>query len=233
MIQLLTMTGARPLAFSLCVRWMERQTYLGPVTWIIVDDGPEEIVPPSIRGWSVGVVRPTPRWSPGENTQARNILAGLEVASTSSPLFVIEDDDWYSPDYLRAATDWAREAPLVGEGRARYYNVASRRGMEHLNRDHASLCSTGMDGSMIPAFRDAVNRRGRFIDIDLWARAKHKKVFTGTHHCVGIKGLPGRPGIGMGHAPEFRGKSDPDGALLRSWIGNDAEVYLGQACEAP
>ena len=35
-----------------------------------------------------------------------------------------------------------------------------------------------------------------------------------------------RGGIGMGHRDDFRGTDDPSGALLREWVGADAEAYL-------
>lgn len=229
MIQLLTATGARPEAFALCARWMRRQDYAGPVSWIIVDDGEPECPPPEMpAGWSVGVVRPAPRWRLGDNTQARNLLAGLEVASDRHPLFVIEDDDWYAPDYLSAGASWLKEAPLVGEGKARYYNVATRRAQGLNNMRHASLCATIMDGSMLAAFRSAIHARQKFIDLELWRAAPHSRVILGSHRCVGMKGLPGRGGIGMGHSEAFGQQSDTDGSLLRAWVGTDAEVYLEQ-----
>ena len=51
MIQLLTPTGMRPEAFALCERWMAAQTYDGPCTWFVVDDGavPLKLTPPP--GW--------------------------------------------------------------------------------------------------------------------------------------------------------------------------------------
>ena len=40
MLTLLTATGARPEAWAICEQLMARQTYAGPVRWVIVDDGP-------------------------------------------------------------------------------------------------------------------------------------------------------------------------------------------------
>lgn len=39
MMTLITPTGVRPKAWSICERLMARQTYDGPVQWVIVDDG--------------------------------------------------------------------------------------------------------------------------------------------------------------------------------------------------
>ncbi|MBH1591394.1 glycosyltransferase family 2 protein [Stenotrophomonas maltophilia] len=226
MLTLLTATGARPAAWALCERWMARQDYAGPVRWIIVDDGPMP-QPVTFRreGWQLVLVRPSPHWAPGQNTQARNLLKGLAAVGPDDRLVIIEDDDWYAPDWLTTVAAELEHAELVGEHRARYYNVEQRRGRQLANTGHASLCSTAMRGSALQDFADACRSRPKFIDLELWRRARGRRLFGG-HRVVGIKGLPGRGGIGMGHDPDFKGEADASGALLRRWVGEDAEVYL-------
>lgn len=226
MLTLLTATGARPAAWALCERWMAQQDYAGPVRWIIVDDGPEP-QPVTFRrdGWQLVLVRPSPHWAPGQNTQARNLLKGLAAVGPEDRLVIIEDDDWYAPDWLTTVAAELEHAELVGEHRARYYNVEQRRGRQLANTGHASLCSTAMRGSALRDFADACRSRPKFIDLELWRRPRDRRLFGG-HRVVGIKGLPGRGGIGMGHDPDFKGEADAGGALLRDWIGADAEVYL-------
>ncbi|HDS1091716.1 TPA: glycosyltransferase family 2 protein [Stenotrophomonas maltophilia] len=226
MLTLLTATGARPAAWALCERWMARQDYAGPVRWIIVDDGPEP-QPVTFRreGWQLVLVRPSPHWARGQNTQARNLLKGLAAVGPEERLVIIEDDDWYAPDWLTKVAAELEHAELVGEHCARYYNVEQRRGRQLANTGHASLCSTAMRGSALRDFADACRSRPKFIDLELWRRSRGRRLFGG-HRVVGIKGLPGRGGIGMGHDPDFKGEADPCGALLRDWIGADAEVYL-------
>lgn len=226
MLQLLTATGARPESFALCERWMAAQTFEGNVTWIIVDDGPDPTpIERSPKGWVQVVVRPAPFWRPGQNTQARNLLRGLDAVDPAQPLVVIEDDDYYAPDWLETAVRELAHAELVGECRARYYNVTQRRGRQLSNANHASLCSTALRGAAIATFRQACARSPKFIDLDLWRRHRSRHLFGG-HRVVGIKGLPGRGGIGMGHRKDFNGEYDPDGALLRQWVGEDARYYL-------
>jgi endogenous inhibitor of DNA gyrase (YacG/DUF329 family) len=116
----------------------------------------------------------------------------------------------------------------VGECRARYYNVATRRGQQLHNNQHASLCSTAMRGMAIETFRWACEQRTKFIDLELWRKGRSRYLFGGGRVC-GIKGMPGRGGIGMGHAADFSGTHDPDGRILREWIGDDAELYLREA----
>lgn len=230
MLQLLTATGARPEAFALCKRWMARQTYAGPVRWIIVDDGerPQQIDPDFRAGWEIMHLRREPYWRQGQNTQAANLLCGLECVDREENLIVVEDDDWYAPDWLDHASAQLREASLVGETRARYYNVNTRRGQQLQNASHASLCATAMRGEAIEAFRTACKLGEKFIDLRLWQIHRDKRLFDG-HRVVGIKGMPGRLGIGMGHNEgALRGEHDPRGELLREWVGDDADAYLSR-----
>ena len=205
---------------------MARQTYQGPVRWVIVDDG-AEAQPITFKrdGWTLDVVRPQPYWKAGQNTQARNLIAGLDVISSSDRLVVIEDDDWYSPDWLEHVDKLLTANVLIGERRARYYNVAKSIGRQLANDAHASLCATAMTGSAIDDFRKVCRENHKFIDMQLWRMHQPRKLFDG-HRVVGIKGLPGRGGIGMGHSKEFRGTADSSRRILREWIGEDAAAYL-------
>lgn len=225
MLTLLTATGARPKAWAICERLMVRQVYSGPVRWVIVDDGLEaQPVTFQRDGWTLDVVRPSPPWKPGQNTQARNLLAGLAVIRSSEWVAVIEDDDWYAPDWLSTVERHLQKAECVGEIGARYYNLPARKGRQLGNTRHASLCSTAVRGAALTTLRQACRRAPKFIDLDLWRYAASRNLFTG-HRVVGMKGLPGRGGIGMGHKAEFAGVADSDFALLREWIGSDVELY--------
>lgn len=227
MLTLLTATGCRPQAWALCERWMLAQDYPGAVRWLVVDDGGEaQPVNFERAGWLLEVIRPTPRWKPGMNSQARNLLAGLDRLEAGDSLVVIEDDDYYGPGYLSAVESWLQTAELAGECMARYYNVARRIARQLNNRGHASLCSTVMRGAALEHFRKECKPGVQFIDLSLWRNFRGPKVLAETKHVVGIKGLPGRDGIGMGHKENFSGSIDPDGAMLREWIGADAEAYL-------
>jgi hypothetical protein len=226
MLTLLTATGARPEAWARCERLMARQTYVGPVRWVIVDDGPEpQPVTFQRDGWALEVIRPTPHWQPGQNTQARNLRAGLARIGAGERVAIIEDDDHYTADWLETVAAELGRAELVGEPRARYYNIPRRIGRQLSNTHHASLCATAMRGRALALFRGVCQTGQTFLDIELWRRAPDKRLFPG-HRVVGLKGLPGRGGIGMGHADGFSGTADPTGALLHEWVGDDAEELL-------
>jgi hypothetical protein len=224
-LKLLTTTGARPEAFKLCQQWMSRQTYSGPVHWIIVDDGevPQEI---SIKkdNWTIEVIRPTPYWKVGDNTQARNLTVGLEVISDKDRLVIIEDDDWYAADWLTTVDEYLDKADLVGESNALYYNIKTLRYAYMQNFAHASLCATGLKGKALTALKEAVKEKNKFIDLDLWKQELKKYLFTGDR-VIGIKGLPGRQGIGSGHKDTFARTVDHNYKLLKQKIGQDYIFY--------
>jgi len=223
MLVLLTATGMRPEAWAICERLMMAQTFTGPVRWIIVDDG-ETPQPITFRreNWIINLICPEPVWQPGQNTQARNLMAGLERVRDYERLVIIEDDDFYGPEYLADVDNWLKTADLVGEPMARYFNVATGTGKQLQNNTHCSLCSTAVKGPGLVAFRQAVAKHKKFIDLELWRTFRGKKIISNTRHVVGIKGLPGRGGIGCGH--RMTGGAQSIG-MLREWIGDAAGIY--------
>ena len=229
-VTVITSTGGRPEAFALCRKWMERQTWTGPLQWIVVDDcvpattEPEAI--PSRPDWIVTWIRPEPFWQPGQNTLARNLLAAIPEVTHDRVLFM-EDDDWYAPEYVASMVERLDGAEIAGEVPARYHNVARRMFWSLGNGAHASLAQTAISASALPALAGICRDRGSaFIDVTLWQAIPEPRRRVRSSFSVGIKGMPGRPGIGSGHRPTGSGwRADPDLSVLRSWIGDDAKFY--------
>lgn len=222
MIKLLTTTGGRPEAWELCKRWVRNQTVKADA-WIIVDDCAEMSDMSGI-DLPVMLVRPQPFWQPGQNTQARNLLAALESVTPNDTIIIIEDDDYYAPTWVQSVIEWSKRFELVGERNALYYHVVHRQYRSCGNMSHASLCATAMRGSALNVFKRECQKNHKFIDIHLWRNFRGSKKLFDTKMTVGIKGLPGRAGIGCGH--QMNGKPDPDGVLLKKRIGEDASAYL-------
>lgn len=226
---LLTATGARPEAWAICEKLMARQDYAGPVRWVIVDDGAEaQPITFQREGWTIEVIRPEPFWQPGQNTQARNLKAGLEHIGANESVAFIEDDDYYASGYLSAVAEWLKGAELAGEGGARYYNVATRVWHDFGTKSpHASLCSTAVRGPALATLRKVLAEDDKFIDMRLWRDFRGRKALHAPAHVVGIKGMPGRGGIGVGH--RMNGQPDPRGEKLAEWLGGDAALYQKSA----
>jgi hypothetical protein len=97
------------------------------------------------------------------------------------------------------------------------------------NQRNASLCETGIRAELLPFLADVCRESPQFIDYRLWAGcgAANSELIA-VDRVVGIKGLPGRPGIGVGHRPDERPgqwTADPELTVLREWIGEDVELY--------
>jgi glycosyltransferase involved in cell wall biosynthesis len=200
-------------------RWIGRQSFQD-FEWIVVDD----CDPPTPATMDQRVIRPEPRWS-GGNSQFRNMLAGLEQVRGGA-VMVIEDDDWYAPDYLGRMAEHLATQFLVGESLARYYHVGRRQWREYRNSGHASLCQTGFRKELLPAVAD-ICRKERWLDQAIWKdhQAVGSLIFGGR--VIGMKGMPGRGGISDAH--RFVGGSkwsgDPGMDQIHRWIGPDHEEY--------
>lgn len=207
--------------------YINAQTYTGPMIWIVVDDcDPATPIPAMREGIEVKVIRPVWRWRAGQNTQAACMDAGLRHVPDDARLLVMEDDDLYLPEHVETMAAALDRAELAGEFGARYYNVATRRHRTIPSERHASLAATGCRGTALALLRDICARGSRRIDMELWHGYTGVKSALPMANVVGIKGLPGRAGIGVGHRPDF-GQPDPSGEVLAQWIGADrARAYL-------
>jgi hypothetical protein len=222
-ITLITPTGGRPEAFALLEKSIARQTYTGNLQWICVDD----MDPVTSFTMNQTVIRPKPLWTLGDrSTQRRNMLATIPLVHYDK-ILVIEDEDYLSPAYLQTMYDRLDFSPIAGQINAHYYNVRYRTYMECHNTQHASLCQTGIRASLLPDLRWACEQTGvEFIDIALWSRhTQSRGLFGGPALCVGIKGMPGRAGAAVGHNLDRKMLRDPEMSMLRSWIGDGAELY--------
>lgn len=227
LVTLVTPTGNRPEAFKLCEKYMSRQSVWGrtDIEWLVIDDGatPTETNLNQIR------IEAPKKWKPHINTQRYNLDAAISHIKGDF-IFFIEDDDWYHPNYLETYLDLLKGVDAVGEVDTMYYNIKSRsfKGMENFR--HASLCQTAISKKLLYTFEAALHSGEAYFDITLWqmiTKDKNfkKRFFFGERLCIGIKGMPGRTGIGVGHCPQDF-ISDPSMAKLAVFIGNeDAKVY--------
>lgn len=225
MITLLTCTGDRPECFARLEKWMQRQTLMWS-KWIVIDDGHEPTKPTLGQNY----IRLEPG-KPAKESFAENYRVGLDCCRTSKFVAVIEDDDWYAREYLTNIIPVLFDYELAGESQAKYYHVGERKYREMGNGAHASLCQTAFRGELIPKILPLIQDGSAFLDTRIWKMNVSKHLRPSTFS-VGLKGQPGRQGIGVGHRPANNGKwhDDKDGTVLREWIGDDAtEVLNGSA----
>jgi len=233
----ITPTGGRPLAFEICELWMSRQTKR-PDEWIVVDD----CSIPTKCTMGQKHIRREPFWTPGcSMTLQKNLIEALKHV-TGDIILIIEDDDWYHSGYIKTIVNKFEQSVeknklpfLIGESMARYYNINNYSYYTHNNIHHSSLCQTAFTSMLVPQVNILAHNflNDVFFDDPLWRFAKcNKLTFLGKYPLsVGIKGLPGRPGAGAGHAGFLNLKSMPfvdeqPFAMLEKWIGReDAYVY--------
>jgi hypothetical protein len=232
MICLVTPTGAREDQIRLCVQFMSRQTYTGKVLWVIVDDAIPHTIDwiPQIRDWEILKVYPYPSWNYGMNTQARNLAAGINAILSHvrkediEGIFIIEDDDYYRPNYLERMVIRLQGYDLCGEMNTIYYNVSSRRYLVNGNTIHSSLFQTGFSYNAIPLFEQSFAHK--FIDCLFWSLVPNRIIFKENDLAIGMKGMPGRGGIGAGHSRQMSMREDQGMQYLKKLIGNeDAKLY--------
>lgn len=223
-VTLITPTGSRPEAFALCERFIERQTYKGPIQWIVIDDSPKNPTKCTLgQEYYVGPME----WREGLNTQRYNLAFALPKVK-GDYILLPEDDDFFHPQFIEVYLDFLKHVALVGEGDCTYYSLKTKGYLEMNNFKHASTTQTAFRKSSIPFFEKALHSGEKYFDIVLWNNAKAGRIknilFSGLGLCVGMKGLPGRNGIGVGHSSN-NFTLDPDLSKLKQLVGLDFKLY--------
>jgi hypothetical protein len=229
-LTVITATGDRPLTLAMGRWWLLRQSLL-PAQWIIVDDGREPL-PPGLR-FAADYVYRQPEPHESGQTLTKNLLAVLSRVRYPKIAF-LEDDDWYHADYLRAMNRVLDLYDLVGQGEAVYYHYPTAMWYRHPNLRHASLAQTAFTAEVLPLFTEICQQaENAFVDLPLWKRLPAKRrVLPGSPPLsIGMKGLPGRRGLGFGHVPDGKFLPDVGGQFLRRQIGDDCAIY--EACLGP
>lgn len=232
MIALITPTGGRERQIEFAARWMKNQTYSGQVLWVIIDDcypSTIDLIPDNFReGWEIVKIKPQPYWKPGMNTQARNLRVGMSIVKNYDVdyIFIIEDDDYYKPIYLERMMEHLKKHTVVGEADSIYYNISLKAWINHHNKKHCSLFQTAFHRNYIQLFTSCCTKEKEFIDCRFFRAVKTPHIFYEGTLSVGMKGLPGRAGIGMGHKVHRDYKADPEYKKLKELLGNDYQYYI-------
>lgn len=219
----------RPEAFARCEHYVKNQTAFKPplgyqYQWIVVDDG----TPETKCTLNQTYIRGPKDWKEGINTQRLNLDAALPHIK-GDYIFVVEDDDFYASDYIEIMLHYLKHSSIVGESNSKYYSLALPGWKAMHNVKHSSLCQTGVHKSKLELLERAINSGELYFDIQLWKYAAEESheycLFAGKNLCVGMKGLPGRSGIGIGHRQKDY-YYDPKLTKLYEWLpAEDVEFY--------
>jgi hypothetical protein len=224
-VTLITPTGDRQIAFFRCEYYISLQT-VKPNQHIIVDDGHVPTVT-SKASYEL-YIRKQPVHDKAKSLTT-NIVCALPHIEYNK-ILIIEDDDYYCPEYIeRMVVRLSGQWDLVGEAKARYYNVKYRKYKTNNNRKSASFCQTAIRTRAIDAlYVSCLRENSSFIDTRLWDKNIKKNVFEDFVSVIGIKGMPGRLGIGSGHRPSKNYKDDKDLTKLKQWLPEEAVEFYSQ-----
>lgn len=221
-ITLITPTADQPAGIKLMERWMLNQSIKFD-QWIVADDGNE---PATLRMGQEHIV--SPRIHEGGQSLASNLIKALARAEGDF-IFIIEHDDFYNHNHLQTqALRLLDGAHAAGSVTQRYYNI-SRRCYRVMDNVGTSLCNLAFHKSLIPLMAsvaaDCFTRGTYGIDREFYEQSMREGHRWGLHNIdtvVGMKGLPGRAGLGIGHRPEqspAKWTADDECKVLREWVG--------------
>lgn len=212
-IEVITCTGFRPEAFELCTEWVTRQTRK-PDTWTVYDDKYRPLE-----------VEDVP-------TFTRNMALALQKA-TGDILVFMEDDDFYAPVYLEAIENEFKHSAseMVGLTEVTYYNVQFAKWRSLYNHTYCPMAFTAIRREMAPVLLQCLGTPNHTADVAFWHLCREQEVkmtkIPAMGLGIGVKGMPGRPGIGIGHRDlDMRWKSDDtEKSKARDLFGVDFHFY--------
>ena len=240
-ITAITPTGDRPLPFRLCQKWMMNQTRK-PDQWIVVDDGKTPMAPFA----PMEYVRREPQPNDPAHTLCTNMATAIPLIK-GNKIIIIEDDEYYAPEYIEEMSSRLESYEVVGIGDSKYYYLPTGRWKTFGNRGHASLAQTGFRACLLPKLSDFLVSGNviDWLDMKIWSWVDDAKrtarpisfmLFVDSVKSLyaGIKGLPGRMGMGEGHNPvvvqRYHADSQ-DRAKLKQWVPKDYQTYLDVLAE--
>ena len=231
-ITAITPTGDRPLPFTLCQYWMIKQT-LKINQWIVVDDGKIPTEP------KVGMeyIRREPQPDDPERTLIENLRAAIPYIR-GNKIIIIEDDEYYASGYIEEMSSKLDRFEIVGIGRSKYYHLLSGHYSHLANTRQASFAQMAFRRSFLAEFKGFLTGE-LYLDMRIWRsveRARTHLFYDDKNPLyVGMKGMPGRHGIGGGHDVSHHiykdKKRDESREILKKWIPNeeDYNIYMAIA----
>lgn len=230
MITCITPTGDREDSFKEIVTCINNQI-VKPDLWIIVDDGETPISKDTL-----GLIKGTHtviRLNPVTyHSLSRNLLRALE-STPSGDIIIIEDDEWYCPDYVHQRCEELKAVQLTGD-RYRYRYSLANGGTWGISRNSSFSClhSTAFRSDIKTTVYEAIASSDKHdADVRIWNAVKSDKTIT---HCVQVNKKPymvtikawptGRAGT-MGLHRRPLGNKDTNGNKLREWLGDDFNRY--------
>lgn len=202
-----TVPKSRPNFLEFCIKQIARQT-IQPDLVVIVDDPKPEHLSKDI----------TWRYKIGLERLRQN---GVKVA------FLIEDDDWYSPNYIEIMLreyEKAGRPEIFGINQSIYYHILVDKYWVSDHEGRASAMSTLLSVEAMETFQWGRDDDPWF-DIAVWKQLKGRTmnmpkqpIAIGIKHGLGIHG-------GVGHNTGFHHYKPTFRSYLANIVGNDISFY--------
>lgn len=228
---LITCTSHRPLSFGFLLRSMLEQDYEREVLWIVAEDGNNYSHTANLlkcKGWEVKIIN-LEDMREGISF-SRNLLAAIteleKRKNDVNKVLFIEDDDYYKKSYISRMLKELDEFDAVGLSNVIYYHVKGYYS-QLSNSFHSSLCSTAIRISLLDKVKEAMKEEKFFIDLKLWEILRKENLnikMINEPLCVGMKGWPGKHGIGRGHSILWNYDKDFDYSKLSYGLNFKKEV---------
>jgi hypothetical protein len=222
-ITVITCTGDRPIQFSICSRIMNRMT-VKPNQWIVVDDGvnpmPTDLIPKQC-----DYIRRVPSKDDCPMTLSLNMQEAFKRARNDFVIF-IEDDDWYSAEYLKQCFEIGQGYDAIGALHRNYFQLQYNQYYSFINHREAITASTVLcNRKAIDGFKQTLNNHpdGNGLDTYFWVDNKYHTVLHRSEQAtpVGIKAWG--VGRGAGYKPSHTNNAsgflpDVNRDKLKAWI---------------
>lgn len=159
----------------------------------------------------------------------KRIKIGIDRALESgcNLALIMEDDDWYHPDYIKIMIQiWIEQGKpdLIGQGYTDYYHIKVQKYVRLNHPGRASLMATLINLEKIYNMRFPADDYV-FLDIMLWKQLRGKTFIPAKPIAVGIKHGVGITG-GRGHDKNWNMyKPDQNFEMLKTLIGQDSVFY--------
>lgn len=141
-------------------------------------------------------------------------------------VFLIEDDDFYSPEYIESMLlGWiqAGKPNVFGTDSTTYYHLQRKKYKVMKHSTRSSAFSTMVTSAVLDINFPADNEP--FLDLEIWKQLQGKTFEPSTSICLGIKHGVGLSG-GKGHNENFPyDYDDSDSTYFKSIVGDMYNSY--------
>lgn len=196
--------GDREELLSNCIRMMKAQTIADQIEWMLpVSFKPTE-----------GIVDITTRYRIGYDILSK---FGVDI------IFFIENDDWYSPEYLETMIrewEYYSRPELFGTNYTIYYNLKLQKHFTMFTEQRASAMNTMIKPGLFVSWP---LEQDPYTDVWLWEHIQNRRIFkpkkvisVGMKHGIGLCG-------GYAHTTKLHRYIYDDDGFLKETL--DTESY--------